>query len=282
MPVGGRGCAVAVDGTPESERAVEWACANAELCGDELLLVHVDAEPMPNGTCPGWLTDLATRSQLHYGAPRVRVEVLTGRTVARLLEAAGRAPLLVLGSRGHRALHDAVLGSVALGVATRSPCPAVVVRGAADEVRRETVVAGVDGSADGDRALEFACEAAEALRCDVVAVQAAPDSAFIPGPFDHPDRAELVARAERALAEAVAGFAPRHPDVVLRRLTSSMDPISALAEAAAGARLLVVGRRGSGGLSEALLGSVSRGVLHRARCPVAVVPPDDGRSPGSG
>ncbi|GAA3357784.1 universal stress protein [Saccharopolyspora gregorii] len=277
------GCAIAVDGTPESERAVEWACANAALCGDELLLITIGTGPHPGGTRPGWLTDLAAQIRERNGAPRrVRVEARTGRAVPRLLEVARHASLLVLGSRGHRALHDAVLGSVALEVATRSPCPAVVVRGAAEQVRRETVVAGVDGSVHGDRALEFACEAAEALRCDVVAVQAAPDSAFIPGPFEHPDREELVERAERALAEAVAGFAPDHPDVAVRRLTSSMDPISALTEAASGARLLVVGRRGSGGFSEALLGSVSRGVLHRAACPVAVVPPEGARPGRSG
>ncbi|MBB5070160.1 nucleotide-binding universal stress UspA family protein [Saccharopolyspora gloriosae] len=280
MPIGRRGCAVAVDGTPESERAVEWVCANAELCGDELVLSTVVADPLPADAHPDWLVDLAARTRQRLGVP-VRDEVLIGRPVPRLLEVAGRAPLLVLGSRGHRAFHDAVLGSVALGVATRSPNPAVVVRGAAEQVRHETVVAGVDGSAGGNRALEFACEAAEALRCDVLAVQASPDAAFIPGPYGQPDRTELVDRAELVLAESVAGFAPRHPDVTLRRLTSSMDPITTLAEAATGARLLVVGRRGSGGFTEMLLGSVSRGVLHHATCPVAVVPPGGEPSRGA-
>ncbi|WP_258348958.1 universal stress protein [Saccharopolyspora gregorii] len=55
------GCAIAVDGTPESERAVEWACANAALCGDELLLITIGTGPHPGGTRPGWLTDLAAQ-----------------------------------------------------------------------------------------------------------------------------------------------------------------------------------------------------------------------------
>ncbi|WP_327049418.1 universal stress protein [Microbispora sp. NBC_01189] len=50
-------------------------------------------------------------------------------------------------------------------------------------------------------------------------------------------------------------------------------PVDALIQASRTADLLVVGSRGRGALGSAMLGSVSRGVLHHADCPVAVVRP---------
>lgn len=49
-------------------------------------------------------------------------------------------------------------------------------------------------------------------------------------------------------------------------------PVQVLAKASEHALGLVVGTRGRGGFTGMLLGSVSQGVLHHARCPVITVP----------
>ncbi|MFE4024399.1 universal stress protein, partial [Streptomyces sp. NPDC059101] len=49
-------------------------------------------------------------------------------------------------------------------------------------------------------------------------------------------------------------------------------PVEELAKASAHALGLVMGTRGLGGFTGTLLGSVSQGVLHYARCPVIAVP----------
>ena len=47
-----------------------------------------------------------------------------------------------------------------------------------------------------------------------------------------------------------------------------------LLDAAQGADLLVVGSRGHGGFTEALLGSVSQHCVHHAQCPIVIVRAD--------
>ena len=60
----------------------------------------------------------------------------------------------------------------------------------------------------------------------------------------------------------------------LRRIAASA-PLAALLAAAQEAQLLVVGRRGLGGVHGMRLGSIGQGVLNHAPCPVAIGGPGD-------
>jgi nucleotide-binding universal stress UspA family protein len=77
--------------------------------------------------------------------------------------------------------------------------------------------------------------------------------------------------ASRLLAEALAGWTEKFPDVDVRQVTAHEAPVAALVTASAGAEVVVIGSRGAGGFRALLLGSVGHDVLHRAHCPVAVV-----------
>ncbi|WP_454049260.1 universal stress protein [Cellulomonas sp. Marseille-Q8402] len=70
------------------------------------------------------------------------------------------------------------------------------------------------------------------------------------------------------------------PGVGVRAVVAYGPPARVLAERAEDARLVVLGRRGAGSARATLLGSVTTGVLHRARCPVVVVP--EGSHAGAG
>jgi nucleotide-binding universal stress UspA family protein len=57
----------------------------------------------------------------------------------------------------------------------------------------------------------------------------------------------------------------------VRARVAEGDPAQVLLGASDGADLLVVGSRGHGGFTEALLGSVSQHCVHHAHCPVVVI-----------
>ena len=61
------------------------------------------------------------------------------------------------------------------------------------------------------------------------------------------------------------------PDVEIRPLVVQDNPAQALLDCAKGADLLVVGNRGHGGFTGALLGSVGQHCAQHAECPVVIV-----------
>ena len=72
------------------------------------------------------------------------------------------------------------------------------------------------------------------------------------------------------LAEALAGRCNEEPDVPVREVLVRERTARALVSVGLTAQLLVVGHRSRRPLAR--LGSTTHGVLHRAGCPVAVVP----------
>ncbi|MFC5286747.1 universal stress protein [Actinokineospora guangxiensis] len=85
---------------------------------------------------------------------------------------------------------------------------------------------------------------------------------------------DAIATDEKAvLAERLAGWSEKYPDVPVQRAVIRDRPAHALLLQAAQAQLLVVGSRGTSPLAGVLLGSTAQTVLHHAPCPVAVVRP---------
>jgi len=140
-----------------------------------------------------------------------------------------------------------------------------------------TVVVGVDGSESAGVALEFAAEEAAVRGAElrVVAVrELSEQSRGSAGPV--PEVHDNVLRVGEAIVkDAVVRAKELQPQLRCEGVVLYGRPQDVLLDEAKGALLLVVGRRGQGGLASLLMGSVSRHLVDHASCPVVVVPPLD-------
>jgi nucleotide-binding universal stress UspA family protein len=135
-------------------------------------------------------------------------------------------------------------------------------------VARERIVTGVDGSEPSRAALNWALGQARLTGATVDALIAWEFPLFTVGPvLLPPEDPESVAR--RVLDEVMAQT-PRE-GVEVRCRVEPGHPAQALVDAAKGAELLVVGSRGRGAFTAALLGSVANYCVQHAPCPVVVV-----------
>jgi nucleotide-binding universal stress UspA family protein len=287
---------VGVDGSLTSLHAVDLAAREANLRRRPLHVVHAFTRPYLNaamvhsslGPVEGGLRFRAecivAEAVVRAGeaAPAaVRGEVVTGTAATVLREYSRTAAAVAIGYRGLGGFTGLLLGSVAAQLAAHATVPVLVARGSAEP--SAPVLLGVDGSPAGDPAVGFAFEEADLRRAPLVALHAwthpVSDASGDMAPLTCED-ADVEAQRARLLAEALAGWQIKYPDVVVRQELVRREARRALVEATHGAQLAVVGSRGGGGF--ALLGSVSEAVLHHAACPVAVVPAIGSRTGGPG
>ncbi|GGO78403.1 universal stress protein [Nonomuraea cavernae] len=275
---------VGVDGSVASRAAVEWAANDAFRAHQPLRIVHaVDHSPyqiarFPSDDWPDALVRTGHRflaeavALAHERQPDVEVttELIEGPAAVVLREQSKDATEVVVGSRGLGGFAGALLGSVSVNVAGHTRCPVVVVRGE----RRETfgeVTVGVDDSPECEPALAYAFEQARRRGGTLRVVHAwqLPVHAFAPDiPYDMD---EVRTAQHRLVTDRLAAFREEYPQVTVVEDVLSAHPVNALADASDRSDLVVVGSHGRGVMGSVLLGSVSRGILHHARCAVAVV-----------
>ncbi|MFC0865561.1 universal stress protein [Sphaerimonospora cavernae] len=275
---------VATDGSPAATAAVEWAADDAARKRLPLRIVHVlDRLPydIPRYPIPD-MYDRLSRSgrQILREAEQtarerrpeldVTVEMAEGDPVHTLRRQAEHAIELVVGSRGLGGFTGMLLGSVSMHVAGHVDAPVVVVRPGPTDVRGEIVV-GFDGSPESEAALAYAFEEAGLRGCRLRVVYGWQLPVHIYAPEIAYDMDEMRQAQADFVTGRITAWREKYPGVETVPATVSAHPVTALVDASAEADLLVVGSRGRGAVRSFVLGSVSRAVLHHARCPVAVV-----------
>ena len=146
----------------------------------------------------------------------------------------------------------------------------------AQSTSRTGILVGVDGSAESDAAIRWATTEAVMRRAPLTLVHAlepmvttwpiGPVQASITE-WQEDNAGQVLDQAVKTVQSCAAQS--ELPDVHTGVLRSAIVP--ALVEASEDKQMIVVGSHGTGALGRMLLGSVSVGLLHHARCPVAVI-----------
>jgi len=133
---------VGVDGSPSSVRALAWAIREGRRTGGTVDAICAWQYPATYGWAmtgaePGigeLSMETLEKAIAEVGAAAedkvtIRLHAVRQDPAQALIEAAGGADLLVVGTRGHGGFAGTLLGSVSQRCLHHAPCPVVVVRG---------------------------------------------------------------------------------------------------------------------------------------------------------
>lgn len=273
---------VGVDGTPSSIHALRWALARAEHVGGEVR-AHVtwwypggldfpfevaSAEEM------GLRARTAAREAMSDAGIDTDLEVSSGEgnVASDLLRQAKEwgADLIVVGTRGMGLVKRVLLGSVSRQLASRSVVPVAIVPQTADVGAWTRLVVGVDGSDNGQAALRWALQQ-PVERIEVVHAWHpiyVYNTPMLPLPM-------FETAAKETLSECMIRAGEDENDQRVVPLTRQGPAGAVLVAEGVGASAVVVGQRGTGALTAAILGSVAHHVAGDAETAVIVVPHND-------
>jgi nucleotide-binding universal stress UspA family protein len=131
---------VGVDGSAGSQKALEWAVAEARLRHGTVVAIHSWDVPVPAATPVGAVSS-APDDLLSQGAHAILDEaladvdtsdlqverrVIAGGAANTLVDQSANATLLVVGAAGHGAVMGTLLGSVTQFCTRHASCPVVV------------------------------------------------------------------------------------------------------------------------------------------------------------
>jgi len=271
------GIVAGYDGSPGSDQALRWAVEETRAHGCTLTVclawapqyLAVLDDPAVYAVAQNRgehiLAAGVSYARSALGAESVMPLLARGTPAQVLCEQSASAQMVVLGARGQGGITGLALGSVPWQVAGHAQGPVVIVRARRRQANQQQgpIVAGTDGSARSRDVIKFAFREAELRHAPVLAVCALADA---------PATLGEAGRIEADFDRVLQVHEKDYPELTVLRQVSAGSPRIALLEAAAGARLLVIGSRGRGGLDDMSLGSVAHALLHHAPCPVAVVP----------
>lgn len=252
---------VAVDFSPATRHLLKRLLRLKQLGTERVLLLHV-AKP---GEDEEEATErLALKAERLKGTFEVESIVVTGNPAETVLATAAERdiPLIVLASRDHPTSRRVLLGSTAAEIVRRAD-RSVLLENAHSEAGDEladhelngSVLLATDGSDSVEPAERLALELGRERRLKVINV------------VDHDELEKGWRALERITNLAAGAYIPVHRNVSTGRPGEEIARIAQVERAS----LIIVGRRGRGGL-RGRLGSTAETVCRAANTPVLLIP----------
>jgi nucleotide-binding universal stress UspA family protein len=283
------GILACVDGSAASDAAIAWATREAVMRQLPITLMHA-VPPVVVGWPVGQLYTDTPEWQKQNGqqvidqarktlsaslseseSPEIHTEMEYSSVVQTLIDASKDASMIVAGSQGLGSLGRLLLGSVTTALTHHAHCPVAVIHSDGSVARSSNapVLLGIDGSPASEAATALAFDEASHRGVGLLALHAWSDVGVFP--MLGMDWRDSERKGQEILAERLAGWQERYPDVHVERLIFCDKPSRWLLQESERAQLVVVGSRGRGGFTGMLLGSVSSAVAQSATVPVIVV-----------
>ncbi|MFK3980707.1 universal stress protein [Micromonospora sp. NPDC050397] len=259
---------VGVDDSTQSLTAARLAAKEAAAHHRPLRIVHAfNWLADPSSPLEGELRDPAERL-LNRAAraateaePNVRLScaLIEGPALTTLLRESGSAALLVMGDGGLAGQTAVPIEALSVQIAARAGCSVLVVREQSPPAG--PVLVGIDCGAGTPTALTFAFDAAAWRPAELVVLRVweADD------PSEEPDPS-----VAEELAEAVAPWQERCPEVRVTQRVRAGDSKQILLDESREAGVVVVSMRGEQP-SRSMLGALSQTLLYHSPAPVVIV-----------
>lgn len=279
----------AADGSAEADEAVRWAAEQAALERRPLVVftavrqspAMIGSWPGPTYTAPaGELTataqavaEAATALAMHHrpGLTTHTVSVALDPRTA-LADLTSQVHLLVLGSRGRGPLVSKLLGSVGASVVRHAACPVIICRPSADHQARAGVLVGADGTVGSHPVIDFAFRQASLRSQPLTVLHSVSDELAAEIAYGRSGPAPDHGATRRSVAEAMAGFGDRYPEVQFSLEAARGYAADTLAIAADSHDLVVIGHHSAETVADRISGATATAVLERSHTHVAVVP----------
>jgi nucleotide-binding universal stress UspA family protein len=274
---------IPVDFSETSQLALKHGAFIAQLTKGDVHLLHVVNSqymaqnlfiPMVNFAEPNQveskagdrLTQLAEELKNEYNI-KVESIVKSGNPSAEIINVAKEieASLIVMGTHGYSPMEELVIGSVALKVLTKSPCPTMAMSGDADHKGYNKFLLPIDTSAHTRQKVNYTLEMARKFSATVHAV-----ALLSQGEEDEKPAIELILHQIQQLAkEKNVNF---HSDVlsnVKNRATATINYSEKIS-----ADLIVIMTDQDAELSGFFLGPYAQQVIHLSKAPVIAIKPE--------